>query len=249
MQFVEEDDVIRSLEFTRQQQLPGIYNVAGDGRLPWSEVASLCGKRVVPMPPVLTGLVTAPLERLGILELPPEMLALLRYGRGSTTGGSSGPASSTATRRPARSTTSRGPCTSGRPSATAGPPTSTTPRSRRSSAIRRPWCARRIEPPPRRRRRARGRRHPRRPRPAQRALARSGRRDRRRLRSHGGRRRRGRGGRHRRAARVLRRGRPLPSRGRGPERGPKRSRCAAGPAVGLRRVPAWRVRRCRPWPR
>ena len=82
MQFVEEDDVIRSLEFTRQQQLPGIYNVAGDGRLPWSEVASLCGRRIVPIPPVLTGLVTAPLERLGILELPPEMLALLRYGRG-----------------------------------------------------------------------------------------------------------------------------------------------------------------------
>ena len=82
MQFVEEDDVIRSLEFIRQKELPGIYNVAGDGRLPWSEVASLCGKRVVPMPPVLTGMVTAPLERLGILELPPEMLALLRYGRG-----------------------------------------------------------------------------------------------------------------------------------------------------------------------
>jgi UDP-glucose 4-epimerase len=82
MQFVEEDDVIRSLQFTMDNQLPGIYNVAGDGRLPWSEVASLCGRRVVPLPPVLTGLVTAPLERLGILELPPEMLALLRYGRG-----------------------------------------------------------------------------------------------------------------------------------------------------------------------
>ena len=83
MQFVEEDDVIRSLEFAMQNQLPGIYNVAGDGRLPWSEVASLCGKRVMPLAPVLTGLTTAPLERLGFLELPPEMLALLRYGRGA----------------------------------------------------------------------------------------------------------------------------------------------------------------------
>jgi UDP-glucose 4-epimerase len=83
IQFVEEDDVIRSLEFAMQNQLPGIYNVAGDGRLPWSEVASLCGKRVMPLAPVLTGLTTAPLERLGVLELPPEMLALLRYGRGA----------------------------------------------------------------------------------------------------------------------------------------------------------------------
>jgi UDP-glucose 4-epimerase len=83
VQFVEEDDVIRSLEFAMQNQLPGIYNVAGDGRVPWSEVASLCGKRVLPLPPVLTRLTTAPFERLGLLELPPEMLDLLRYGRGA----------------------------------------------------------------------------------------------------------------------------------------------------------------------
>jgi UDP-glucose 4-epimerase len=28
-----------------EHDLPGIYNVAGDGLLPWSEVAALCGKR------------------------------------------------------------------------------------------------------------------------------------------------------------------------------------------------------------
>jgi UDP-glucose 4-epimerase len=55
--------------------------VAGDGRLPWSEVAAICGKRLAPMPPVLTGLAAAPLARLGI-ELGPETLDLLRYGRG-----------------------------------------------------------------------------------------------------------------------------------------------------------------------
>jgi UDP-glucose 4-epimerase len=82
MQFVEEDDVIRSLEFTMRNQLPGIYNVAGDGRLPWSEVASICGKRLLPLPPVFTGLFAGPLDRLGV-ELPPEMLDLLRYGRGA----------------------------------------------------------------------------------------------------------------------------------------------------------------------
>jgi UDP-glucose 4-epimerase len=81
LQFVEEDDVIRSMEFVMRNQLAGIYNVAGDGRLPWSEVAAICGKRLAPMPPVLTGLAAAPLARLGI-ELGPETLDLLRYGRG-----------------------------------------------------------------------------------------------------------------------------------------------------------------------
>src|SRR2546430_10480454 len=81
MQFVEEDDVVRSIEFVMKNQVPGIYNVAGDGRLPWSEVAAICGKRLWPLPPVFTNLAAGPLSRLG-LELPPELLDLMRYGRG-----------------------------------------------------------------------------------------------------------------------------------------------------------------------
>ena len=50
-QFVHEDDVVRSILFVLERHLPGIYNVAGDGLLPWSEVAKLCGKRTAPMPP------------------------------------------------------------------------------------------------------------------------------------------------------------------------------------------------------
>ena len=73
--------MIRCLEFVMREQVPGIYNVAGDGRLPWSEVASICGKRMWPLPPVFTGLAAGTLNRLGI-ELPPETLDLMRYGRG-----------------------------------------------------------------------------------------------------------------------------------------------------------------------
>jgi len=80
-QFVHEDDVVRSILFVLERRLPGIYNVAGDGLLPWSEVAHLCGKRTMPMPPVATGLATWPLNRIGV-PLPPELLDLLRYGRG-----------------------------------------------------------------------------------------------------------------------------------------------------------------------
>jgi UDP-glucose 4-epimerase len=80
-QFVEEDDVVRSIDYVTRTGLPGIYNVAGDGRLPWSEVAAICGKRLIPLPPIATELAAAPLARLNV-ELPQELLDLLRYGRG-----------------------------------------------------------------------------------------------------------------------------------------------------------------------
>jgi UDP-glucose 4-epimerase len=82
LQFTEEDDVIRSLEFVIAKEVPGVYNVAGDGRIPWSETAAICGRRLLPLPPYGTALAAAPLEMLGIYDLPPELLDLLRYGRG-----------------------------------------------------------------------------------------------------------------------------------------------------------------------
>jgi UDP-glucose 4-epimerase len=81
LQFVHEDDVVRAIQFVLDRRLAGIYNVAGDGLIPWSEVAQLCGKRTFPLPPVGTGLAAWPLNRIGA-PLPPELLDLLRYGRG-----------------------------------------------------------------------------------------------------------------------------------------------------------------------
>ncbi|MEJ7584306.1 MAG: NAD-dependent epimerase/dehydratase family protein [Acidimicrobiales bacterium] len=80
-QFVHEDDVLRAILFVLDKEAPGIFNVAGDGLLPWSEVAKICGKRTVPLPFVGVNLATAPLRRIGV-DLPPELIDLLRYGRG-----------------------------------------------------------------------------------------------------------------------------------------------------------------------
>jgi UDP-glucose 4-epimerase len=85
VQFVEEDDVVRALEFVTRHRRAGTYNVAGDGRLPWSEVVDICGTRILPLPPVHPSLAIAPLVRLGIFDFPPELEALLRYGRGMDT--------------------------------------------------------------------------------------------------------------------------------------------------------------------
>jgi len=81
-QFVHEVDVVRAILFALDTQLKGIYNVAGDGLLPWTEVTALCGKRTFPLPPYGMGLLAAPLNRLGVVELPRELLELLRHGRG-----------------------------------------------------------------------------------------------------------------------------------------------------------------------
>lgn len=81
-QFVHETDVVRAILFALQTRLSGVYNVAGDGLLPWSEVAAICGKHNLPLPPYGLGLLAGPLGRLGLVDLPPELLDLLRYGRG-----------------------------------------------------------------------------------------------------------------------------------------------------------------------
>jgi UDP-glucose 4-epimerase len=82
LQFVHEDDVVHALEHAAFHVTPGVFNVAADGVLSLSEVIGLLGKRPLPvLPPWGTGLVAAPLRRLGF-RIPDEALNQLRFGRG-----------------------------------------------------------------------------------------------------------------------------------------------------------------------
>jgi UDP-glucose 4-epimerase len=81
LQFVHEDDVVRSILFVLDHGTRGVHNVAGDGLVSWSEAAAIVGKRLVPVPSVGTGLLAAAAKRIG-LDLTPEVLALMRFGRG-----------------------------------------------------------------------------------------------------------------------------------------------------------------------
>ena len=81
VQFVHEDDVVGALMYATTNDVPGVYNVAGDGNMPWSEVCALVGKPRVPLSPWLTNLAAEPLRLLRLWDLPPEALQLLRYGR------------------------------------------------------------------------------------------------------------------------------------------------------------------------
>lgn len=82
LQFVEQDDVVRAIEFAVSQGLEGVYNVGGDGRLPWSEMRDIAGRPALYLSPVLTAVAARFLTRAGLVKLPPEALDLLRYGRG-----------------------------------------------------------------------------------------------------------------------------------------------------------------------
>src|SRR6185437_16043115 len=70
VQFVHEDDVVDALMYATTNDVPGVYNVAGDGNMPWSEVCALVGKPRIPLSPYLTNLSAEPLRILGLWELP-----------------------------------------------------------------------------------------------------------------------------------------------------------------------------------
>jgi UDP-glucose 4-epimerase len=81
VQFVHEDDVVGALMYATVNDVPGIYNVAGDGNLPWSEVCAIVRKRRVALPFIGTALAAEPMRLLRVWDLPPEALQLLRFGR------------------------------------------------------------------------------------------------------------------------------------------------------------------------
>lgn len=82
LQFVHEDDVVGALTYATSHDVPGVYNVAGDGTLPWSEICAIVGRRRISLPSVLTTWAAEPLRIARVVDLPPEVLRLLRYGRG-----------------------------------------------------------------------------------------------------------------------------------------------------------------------
>jgi UDP-glucose 4-epimerase len=80
-QFIHEDDIANCLEHAVRYDLDGAYNCAADGVLVLSEVLSLLGKQNLPvLPPIATGLVVSRLRAAG-LQVAPEMLNQLRFGR------------------------------------------------------------------------------------------------------------------------------------------------------------------------
>lgn len=77
-QFVHEEDAIHALQWAIDKDVPGVYNIVGDGVLPLSRALELTGKKTIPVPsPVLypfvqlmwyANLFAAPSSRLDFLK-------------------------------------------------------------------------------------------------------------------------------------------------------------------------------------
>lgn len=81
-QFVDEEDVVHSLEHVASRRLPGTFNVAADGVLAFTEVVDLLDRHPLPViTPWGTGAACSALRRLGV-PISAEMVNQLRFGRG-----------------------------------------------------------------------------------------------------------------------------------------------------------------------
>ncbi len=98
--------MVRAILFVLEGSVQGIYNVAGDGLLPWSEVAAICGKRTFPLPPFGLGLHRRRRSPGSGSTCRPSCSTCCATAAASTTAASSASASTTASPQPARSPTS-----------------------------------------------------------------------------------------------------------------------------------------------
>lgn len=79
VQFVHEIDAIAALKLAVDRDVPGTYNIVGDGVLPLSTVIKLAGRIAVPIPHPLAEPMTAAAWMAQLAEAPPPFLKYLRF--------------------------------------------------------------------------------------------------------------------------------------------------------------------------
>ncbi len=85
LQFVHEDDGLDALQRCVSLDLPGTFNVAGDGVIMLSQAVSRAGRIAAPLPTPLASVVRDLVRRTGLIDFSPEQVEFLKYGRGLDT--------------------------------------------------------------------------------------------------------------------------------------------------------------------
>lgn len=85
LQFLHESDLNRVLRHAVLNDVPGTFNVAGDGLLMLSQALRRLGRTSVPLPGVAFGGLGSALKSARVADLSPELVAFLTYGRGVDT--------------------------------------------------------------------------------------------------------------------------------------------------------------------
>ena len=85
LQFLHEQDLVAALRHAVAHEVPGTFNVAGEGVLMLSQAVRRLQRPAVPMPPSFVGALGSTLRSARVAEFSPEQLAFLTYGRGVDT--------------------------------------------------------------------------------------------------------------------------------------------------------------------
>jgi UDP-glucose 4-epimerase len=79
LQFVHEIDAVFALKLALDRDVPGVFNIVGEGVLPASTVIKLVGQRALPLPHFLARRLTSLLWLAGASDVPAQMLRFLRH--------------------------------------------------------------------------------------------------------------------------------------------------------------------------
>ena len=80
MQFLHEDDLVEAMALCIMKRLSGLYNLAGEGTISWSEMVKLMGKRLVSMHPLALSGLTGLAWKLGLQsDSPPSGINFIKH--------------------------------------------------------------------------------------------------------------------------------------------------------------------------
>lgn len=82
LQFLHETDLLDALRYAVHTDVPGTFNVVGDGVLTLSQAIRRLGKSAMPIPGPALGSLSGLLRSARLADFSPEQMALLTFGRG-----------------------------------------------------------------------------------------------------------------------------------------------------------------------
>ena len=85
LQFLHEDDMIAALEHATMTEVPGTFNIAGDGVLMLSQAVRRLGRPRLPLPGLGVGVFGSAVRQAKVADFSPEQVAFLTFGRGVDT--------------------------------------------------------------------------------------------------------------------------------------------------------------------
>jgi UDP-glucose 4-epimerase len=85
MQFLHESDLLEALLHATVSDVHGTFNIAGDGMMMLSQAVRRLGRPTVPVPALTVGSLGTFVGRARGVDLDPEQIAFLTFGRGVET--------------------------------------------------------------------------------------------------------------------------------------------------------------------